>query len=155
MTDYEVTSPPTRLANRIQFRTAFTTERVEVARFMVQLQYWHDGEWWEIVRYDHDCDAESGHDITTEGLHCDVCCDGEKIRTEQVSAPIPADQGFDYVEDGLVQNTEEYIKRFETWHEIRNGDKPVSEEEYAEMNERIRSHFERVRVMLAEARNDE
>lgn len=124
MPDYEVTPPPDRLADRVQLRTAFTTDHGEVVGFMVQLEYWHDGDWWEVVRYDHDRDAEGGHDITTEGLHRDVYRDGEKIRTEQVSAQIPADKGFDYAEDDLVQNAEEYIKRFETWHDIRNGTNP-------------------------------
>lgn len=34
-------------------------------------------------------------------------------------------------------------------------DQPVSEEEHEEMSEKIRSHFERVRAALSEARNDE
>jgi hypothetical protein len=69
MTDYEVTPPPDRLADRVQLRTAFSTERGEVTRFMIQLEYWLEGDWREVVRYDHDRDTAGGHDITEEGLH--------------------------------------------------------------------------------------
>ena len=88
---------------------------------MVQLEYWLDGDWREVVRYDHDRDAEGGHDITTEGLHHDVYRDGEKERTERVTGPIPADEGFNHAEDDLAKNAEEYTKRFESWHDIKNG----------------------------------
>lgn len=40
---------------------------------------------------------------------------------EQVAGPIPAADGFDYAEEDLQENAEEYIKRFERWHDIRNG----------------------------------
>lgn len=121
MAEYEVTPPPDRLADRVQLRTAFTAERGEVVQFVVQLEYWLHGEWREVVRYDHDQDAEGGHDITTEGLHLDVFRDGEKVRTEQVSGPIPSDEGFNHAEDDLLKNVQEYIKRFESWHDIKNG----------------------------------
>ena len=39
MTDNEIAPPPERLADSVQLRTAFSTERVEVPRFMVQLEY--------------------------------------------------------------------------------------------------------------------
>lgn len=38
-------------------------------------------------------------------------------------------------------------------HQERN--QPVSEEEYAEMDEKIQSHFDRVREALEEARDGE
>lgn len=113
MTDYEVMPPPDRLADRVQLRTAFTTDRGEVVQFMVQLEYWR-----EVVRYDHDCDAEGGHDITEEGLQMDVFRDGEKHRVDQISEPIPANEGFNAAEDDLRENAEDYIKRFEQWHGV-------------------------------------
>jgi len=66
MTDYEVTPPPDRLADRVQLRTALSTERGEVTRFMIQLEYWLEGDWREVVRYDHDRDAAGGHYITED-----------------------------------------------------------------------------------------
>jgi hypothetical protein len=44
MTESEVTSPPDRITDRVQIRTAFTTERGIVLRFVVQLEDWLDGE---------------------------------------------------------------------------------------------------------------
>ena len=66
MPDYATTPPPERLADRVQLRTAFTVEHGDVVRFMAQLEYWLDGEWQPVVRYDHDEDPAIGHDITEE-----------------------------------------------------------------------------------------
>ena len=54
MPTYDVTPPPRRLADRVQLRSAFTTDAGDVTRFVVQLEYWLDGEWQPVVRYDHD-----------------------------------------------------------------------------------------------------
>lgn len=78
MTEYDVTPPPDRLSDHVQIRTAFCTDRGEVTQFLVQLEYWHDGDWREIVRYDHDRNAPGGHDVTEEGLHRDVYREGKK-----------------------------------------------------------------------------
>ena len=120
MTDYEVTPPPERLADRVQLRTAFSTERGQVPRFMVQLEYWLDDDWSEVVRYDHDQDAPGGHDVTEEGLHRDVYRDGEKYDTETVSPPIPAKNAFNHAEEDLRENVERFIKRFEKWHGVKD-----------------------------------
>jgi hypothetical protein len=88
---------------------------------MIQLEYWLNGDWREVIRYDHDRDAAGGHDITTEGLHRDAYRDGEKHSVEQVTGPIPANKGFNAAEADLHENAEEYIKRFESWHGIKNG----------------------------------
>lgn len=118
MTDYEVTPPPERLADRVQLRTAFSTERGEVTRFMIQLEYWLNGDWREVVRYDHDRDAPGGHDVTEAGLHRDVYRNGEKDRTDEISPPIPANEAFDHAEEDLRENVEHFIKRFEKWHGV-------------------------------------
>lgn len=116
MTGYDMTPPPDRLADRVQLRTAFTVETGDVVRFMVQLEYWLRGDWREVVRYDHDRDGP--HDITEDGLHMDVYRGGEKLRTEQVSPPLPANEGFNAAEDDLQENAERYVKRFERWHRV-------------------------------------
>jgi hypothetical protein len=121
MTEYDVTPPPDRIADRVQLRTRFTTERGTVSRFMIQLEYWLDGDWREVVRYDHDRDATGGHDITTDGLHRDIYRNGEKHRVEQVTGPMPANEGFNAAEEDLHDNAETYIRRFESWHGIKNG----------------------------------
>jgi hypothetical protein len=121
MTDYDVAPPPDRLADRVQLRSALSTEKGEVTRFVVQLEYWLDGDWREVVRYDHDRDAPGGHDVTIEGLHRDVFRDGEKFRVEAVTGPIPPNEGLNHAEDDLRANVERFIRRFEQWHGIRSG----------------------------------
>lgn len=89
---------------------------------MAQLEYWLDGGWKEVVRYDHDKYAKGGHDITSEGLHRDVFRDGEKYEVVEVTGPIPAGKGFDAAEEDLHENVQRYIERFETWHNITQRD---------------------------------
>lgn len=120
MTEYEITPPPTRSADRVQLRSAFTTERGELVRFMTQLEYWLDGDWCEVVRYDHDRDAEGGHNVESEGLHRDIYRDGEKHRTEKVTGPLQAKEGFEYAEEDLHEGVERYIRRFERWHGVKD-----------------------------------
>jgi hypothetical protein len=120
MADYDVTPPPERLADRVQLRTAFSTEHGEVTRFVIQLEYWLDGDWREVVRYDHDRDAPGGHDVTDEGLHRDVYRDGKKYDTEGVSPPIPANKAFDHAEEDLREDVQLLIKRFERWHGVKD-----------------------------------
>jgi hypothetical protein len=119
--EYERTPPPTRLADRVQLRTAFSTEKGTVTKFVTQLEYWYNGDWVEVIRYDHDQNAKGGHDITEEGLHRDVYRDGEKVDVVQVTPAISADNGFNAAEDDLKEHAQEYIERFERWHDIRNG----------------------------------
>lgn len=103
-------------------RLGFDTDHGDVVRFVVQLEYHHDGEWQPVVRYDHDGTGESefAHDVTKEGLHIDIYRDGEKEAVEYVSPPLPAAIALDRAEDHLSKNLERYIKRYEEWHGIRN-----------------------------------
>jgi len=108
---------------------------------MIQLEYWLDGNWRVVVRYDYDRHAPGGHDITDEGLHLDVYRDGAKVRTERVTGPIPATDGFDGAEADFRENAKRYVRRFERWHDIsgrndrgqtmnsssfRTGSRPIS-----------------------------
>jgi len=120
MSEYDVAPPPTRLSNIVQLRLAFSTEKGTVTKFMVQLEYWLDGDWQTVVRYDHNEDAEGGHDVTEEGLHRDSYRDGEKYRVEEVTGPVSANRGFEYAEDDLKENVQEYIRRFERWHGVND-----------------------------------
>jgi hypothetical protein len=53
VTGYDVQPPPDRLGDRVQLRTAFTTDAGDVVRFVVQPEYRLDGDWHDVVRYDH------------------------------------------------------------------------------------------------------
>jgi len=92
-----------------------------VTRFTIQLEYWLDGDWREIV---HDQDAPGGHDVTEERLHRDVYRDDGKYRTEEISPPIPANEAFDHAEEDLRENAELFIRRFERWHGVKDRSDP-------------------------------
>jgi len=118
MGSYEVSPPPTSLAKSVQLRLGFSTDRGTVSAFFVQLEYWLDGEWRAVVRYDHDSEAPGGHDVTRDGLHRDVYRGGRKIRVESVTGPIPANEAFEYAEADLTENVDMYIRRFKRWHDV-------------------------------------
>ncbi|MFC6764650.1 DUF7718 family protein [Natrinema soli] len=108
--------------HRIRRRLGFDTARGTVVRFVVQLEYHHDGEWQTVVRYDHDGtgNSEFGHDVTEEGLHIDIYRDEEKEATEYIAPPLPAAAALDRAEDHLAKNLERYISRYERWHGINS-----------------------------------
>lgn len=87
---------------------------------MVRIEYWLDGDWRAVVRYDHDEDAEGGHDVTEEGLHRDIYRDGDKVRSEEVTGPLPANLAFEHAEEELKQHTEGYVRRFERRHGVKD-----------------------------------
>ena len=68
--DREFTTP---LEYRVRRRLGFDTDRGDVVRFVVQLEYHYHGEWQSVVRYDHDGmdENEFAHDVTEGGLHID------------------------------------------------------------------------------------
>ena len=115
--DREYTDP---LSDVTRVRLGYSHDRGEVTRFVVQLEYRVEGEWREVVRYDHDPVSEFGHDVTEDGLHIDVYRDGEQYRTEYVAPPMPAGLALDRAEDHLSNNLEGFTTRFEQWHGIRN-----------------------------------
>lgn len=110
------------LPGPIQLRFGLNTHRGTVTRFMVQLEYWINGEWSEVVRYDHDPEAapEMAHDVTAEGLHVDIYRDGEKADTERVTGPLPAGEAFNRAEEHLTQHLQAVVRRFEQWHGMQN-----------------------------------
>jgi len=113
----EFTTP---LQYRVRRRIGYTHDRGEVTRFMIQIEYLLDGEWTEVVRFDHDLESDHGHDVTKEGVHMDVYRNGEKIRQEEVFPPMPASDALTFAEGHLKQHGQRYINRFEQWHRINN-----------------------------------
>jgi hypothetical protein len=57
------------------------------------------------VRYDHDSDgsSEATHDVTVGGLHIDVYREGEKITSNELTPPLPANEALDRAEEHLKQ----------------------------------------------------
>ena len=154
MKDYEVTPPPNRLADRVQLRTAFSTERGTVTKFVVQLEYWLEGDWREVVRYDHDRDAPSGHDITEEGLHREYLSGREE---NPAGRSLTADPGERGVRCRRRRFTREHRRIHREVRRMARGERrerPVSDEEFESMPERISSHFDRVRDLLKQETDD-
>ena len=108
------------LSDVTRVRLGYSHKRGDVTRFVVQLEYCVEGEWREVVRYDHDPASEFGHDVTEKGLHIDVYRDDEQYRTEYVAPPMPAGVALDRAEDHLSNNLKTFTTRFEQWHGIRN-----------------------------------
>jgi len=115
--DREFTTP---LEYRVRRRIGYSHDRGDITRFAVQLEYRLDGDWAEIVRFDHDPEGKHGHDVTEEGVHIDVYRDGEKLRSEEIFPPMTANDALTFAEEHLNQHAERYIRRFEQWHGIRN-----------------------------------
>lgn len=108
------------VAGPLQIRIGVSTDRGSVTRFLVQLEYWLDGDWRAVVRYDHDPEAseEMAHDVTVEGLHVDIYRDGDKVKSEGLTGPLPAAVAFNHAEAHLTEHLETIVRRFERWHEI-------------------------------------
>jgi hypothetical protein len=115
--DREFTTP---LEYRVRRRIGYSHDRGDITRFVVQLEYRLDGNWVEIVRFDHDPEGTHGHDVTEEGIHMDVYRDGEKLRSEEIFPLMTANEALTFAEEHLNQHAERYIRRFEQWHGIRN-----------------------------------
>lgn len=115
----------TKLATRqSQIRVGTTVEEGEVTKFVRQLEYRVGDDVLEVVRYDHDTVAADGHDVTEEGLHMDVYRNGEKIRAEQIAPPESANRALTRAEEHLAENIEQFVRRFEQWHNLNPNNNP-------------------------------
>ncbi len=115
--DREFTTP---LGYRARRRIGYCHDHGDVTRFVVQVEHRLDGEWAEVVRFDHDPHGEQGHDVTVDAVHTDVYRDGEKLRSPEIFPPMPANSALASVEVHITQHGKRYVKRFEEWHQIRN-----------------------------------
>lgn len=106
----------------LRIRVGFDRSEDEVERFVVQLEYQHDGTWNPVVRYDHDGTGQSefAHDVTEEGLHIDIYRDSEKHATEYIAPIADGAEGLNRAEDHLTSNLQRFINRYERWHGIKN-----------------------------------
>jgi len=109
---------PIPVNSKTQLRRGIATEHGNVPRFFFQLEYRLGDEWAEVVRFDHNEDAEAGHDVTEEGVHMDVYRDGEKIDTVRIAGPMPGSEALDLAEAHLAEHGKRYTTRFEQWHNL-------------------------------------
>lgn len=115
--DREFTSVVNR---RVQVRTGFSTDRGDVTRFFVQLEYWLDGEWHQVVRFDHDPASRFGHDVTEEGLHMDVYRDGEKYHVVADFPTVELNRAPRYCTAYIREHADRLLRRFERWHNVND-----------------------------------
>lgn len=118
--DLEYTAPETGPVRR---RLGIDTDRGEVRRFVLQLEYLVDPaaeRYATVVRYDHDAEgaAEATHDVTEAGLHIDIYREGEKVDSHELTPPLPASAALEAAEEHLAAHLEGYVRRFEEWHGI-------------------------------------
>ena len=102
---------------RTRLRVGFSTVRGTPTEFVVQLEYLLDDEWWTVARFDHNPDLGMGHDVTEEGLHLDIYRDGKKYDVEHDFPAVDINDAPTYCKSYLERNADEYVGRFERWHE--------------------------------------
>lgn len=99
-----------------QLRVGRTTEHGTPLRFVVQIEYWHAGEWLEVARSDHDRDSDVDHNATVSGLHIDLYHPEQgQFAKRTLSGPVSEKEAMGRAERYLRANAETYVRRFETW----------------------------------------
>lgn len=99
---------------RTRLRFGLTTYRGSPVRFIVQLEYFHDGSWLEVARFDHDRDGRVYADVRSEGLHLDVYDpDGNQKRKEQHFEPMAEKSALAYAERFLKRQYQQLLTEFE------------------------------------------
>jgi len=113
-----VLDPQTRIDVRIGVE-----DGDDIEWFVVQLlhnlepYYADDEEWREVARFDHNPDAQDGHDVIKEGLHMDLTFENKEDRTETrfpSHTPPPSDLGrtVRYCVNYLRNRYEVLVKRY-------------------------------------------
>lgn len=96
-----------------RLRFGLTTERGVPVAFLVQLEYWFAGEWFDVARFDHDRDSDERHDVSTSGLHLDVLRpDGTKLQTPRGFPPVPIRDAVKYAERYFTHHHETLVSDF-------------------------------------------
>lgn len=88
------------------------------SQFVIQLERLVDGDWREVVRFDHEPDNPGGHDVTEEGIHMDVYRDGKKVGVKDDFPTVPLTDAPAYCIRYIETNAEALLRRFDTWHNL-------------------------------------
>lgn len=103
---------------RLRFNLA--TEAGEIQRFLIQLEYnlslvsIGKDNWGAIARFDHNPEAENGHDVTEEELHLDLLDpDGSKYKIQKGFPDVPLDDCPEYCENWLLEQATPIMMDFE------------------------------------------
>lgn len=119
-----------------RLRRELDTERGEVLRFVVQLEYdvqatpsgQNTPDWRPVARFDHDKQSFHGHDVSEEGLHLDIYKDGEKHKVLTGFPPVPLNRAFDVCEEYLTRRADRLLAQFEEWHNLHGPWRTYSSE---------------------------
>ena len=103
-------------------RVEMDKERGVPTRFVVQLERRVNGDWAEVVRFDHDPENPMGHDVVEDGLHMDVYRDGEKVRVKDDFPPVNLTQAPRYCIAYIEEHADVLLRRFEQWHNLTPGE---------------------------------
>lgn len=117
MSDYEREwTTGTDLPPRTRLRIGYSSTRGTPTSFVVQLEYWHAGEWLQVARFEHRGDGEPYQDVERSGLHLDFHRpDGEQHRKLTHWQPQSSNKAMIQAEDYLRENAENIVRRFEKW----------------------------------------
>jgi hypothetical protein len=117
MTDYEREWFSERgLPGLARLHMAHTNRQGRPVRFLVQLEYWHAGEWLVVARFDHEQDGPAYRNVEETGLHLDIYLpDGTQIRKLDHWPPQPSNVAMGKAEAFLRANAQPYVRRFEKW----------------------------------------
>ncbi|APX98555.1 DUF7718 family protein [Natronorubrum daqingense] len=108
----EIAPPYTRI------RTYFATDRGQVIRFVVKLEYNISNntalleKWEEVARFDHNPESQDGHDITDEGLHMDLIEPNGDDRRAWGFPDVPINDAPRWCESYFESNHRRLTKRF-------------------------------------------
>ena len=86
-----------------------------LTRFRVQLEHHAVDEWQQIVGSDHNPAAETGHDVTVEGVHLDVYRGGERIDRKRLFESTTPENALSIADDHIKENYERYVRDYRQW----------------------------------------
>lgn len=99
-----------------RFRVGLTTRQGTPIRFVVQVEYYHSGQWVEVARSDHDWNGPPYRDVKLAGLHIDLYHpERGQFAKRGLSGPLPANEAMGRAARYLRANAERYVRRFEGW----------------------------------------
>ena len=104
------------LPPRTRLRFGLTKRGGVPVRFLVQLEYVHDGRWRPVARFDHDASGPTYRNVELVGLHLDVYGpEGEQVKKVTQFPPLPASEAMGRAEEYLLERVEPMVRRFEAW----------------------------------------
>ncbi|ERG94795.1 hypothetical protein [Haloquadratum walsbyi] len=113
----------TVINRRSQIRIGLSTEKADVMRFFVQLEYWRDGGWMEVVRFAHNPNTEFGHDITEDGLHMDIYRDGEKYHVREDFPAVKLNCAPTLLYGIYPRARGSHTQEIQEWHNVNANDR--------------------------------